>query len=467
LPAAVAAPEAAGVRSTVLRTPAFRTLWMGDGVARLGYQIAQFLLPLLVVTVLHASATQVGLVSAAQFVPVIALSLVAGVVVDRAATKTLLMVCNAVRGAALGLMGLVYATVGLDIWLLVATAVVVGSMTVFYDVGYQATVPRVLSVSELVSGNGLLQATNSATQMAGPAAAGAFVQLTGLPTAVGVTGALFAGAAVGFGFLRLRDPAAPGTRRPAVSVTAGLRFTWRSRAIRDLCVQSGLFNLHEEAFLTAFLVYAIRTRHIEGGTVGLIVGLGSVGALVGSLVTGRLSGRLHAGRAVSVALLVAAVSLLGGRVFAELAWPTAVLAAGFLVNGVAQSTYNVYAVSLRQAIPPPEYLGSVTASYRLVSFGTIPLGALLGGVLTDALGAPAALLAVGVSMTVSCLALFASPLRRARTVDEAREVLGAAPVAVGIAAPVAAGVVRHVRYRAGRHRASGGKRNQRMWWRQE
>ncbi len=136
-----------------------------------------------------------------------------------------------------------------------------------------------------------------------------------------------------------------------------------------------------------------------------------------------MAGRLHAGLAVTGALFVAAASLLAGRLLAGVLVPTAALAAAFVVNGIAQSTYNVYAVSLRQVIPPPEYLGSVTASYRLVSFGTIPLGALLGGVLTDAVGAATALVIVGASMTVFCLLLLASPLRTVRDVAEAKEAL--------------------------------------------
>jgi MFS family permease len=407
-------------RQAVLRSGAFRTLWLGDLAARLGNQILLFLLPLLAVTVLGASATQVGLVSAAQFVPVLVLSLVAGVLVDRTPTRTVLIATNVVRGAAVGVTGLVYAWAGLDFWLLVAVAVTVGSTTVFYDVGYQATLPRVLSLEGLVPGNGILQATNSATQMAGPAVAGVLVQTTGLPPAVATTGALFAGAAVGFCFLHVPDQVPIGPGRSDTSMTAGLRFTWRCRPIRDLCVQSGVFNLHEQAFLTAFLLYGIRGLHLTSGTVGLIVGLGSLGALVGSLVTGRLAGRLHAGAAVTVALFVAAVALLTGRLLAAVIAPAVVLATAFVVNGAAQAVYNVYAVSLRQAIPPPEYLGSVTAGYRLVSFGTIPLGALAGGVLTDAVGAGTALVVIGGSMTVCCLLLLTSPLRSVRDLAEAR-----------------------------------------------
>ncbi|MFF2079062.1 MFS transporter [Kitasatospora sp. NPDC058162] len=411
-------------RRALLQSPDFRRLWAGDSAARLGYQIAQFALPLMAVTLLHVSATKVGLVSASQFVPVIALSLVAGSMVDRISARRLLVVCNLVRGAALGLLGLISALVGLSFWALLLVAVLVGSATVFYDVGYQSTVPRVLSVSELVSGNGLLQATNSVTQMAGPALAGFLVQAAGLPSAVGVTAGLFTAAVLSFWSFGSREEAGERTARPKVSIRDGLRFTLKTRAVRDLCLQSGLYNLHEEAFLTAFMIYAVRTQHVSGGVVGVILGIGSIGALLGSLLAGRLSERLHAGMAVTTALLVAAASFLVGRLAAAVVLPLLALTAAFVINGVASAVYNVFAISLRQAVPPAEYLGSVTASYRLVSFGTIPLGALVGGVLVDWAGASRALLLISISMTVSCCMLFTSPLRRIASMAEAQQVFG-------------------------------------------
>lgn len=108
--------------------------------------------------VLHSSGFQAGLVTAAQFLPVVLVSLTAGVIADRADTRRLMLAASAVRGAALALLGLVYATWGLSIWLLAVASLVVGAATVFYDVGFQSTIPRLLRPAELARGNGLLQA---------------------------------------------------------------------------------------------------------------------------------------------------------------------------------------------------------------------------------------------------------------------------------------------------------------------
>ncbi|MEK2495116.1 MFS transporter [Kitasatospora purpeofusca] len=414
-------PRAHGSLVPPLRIRAFRSLWIGDSVARLAHQATQFVLPLLAVTAVGSSASAVGAVSASQFVPVIFLSLVAGSYASRFSTRTLLAACNLVRGAALALMGAVCAFTGLSFWLLITTAIVLGCVAVFHDIGYQSAVPRLLSPHQLTRGNGLFEASYSATQMAGPALAGGAVNSLGLPTAVSVAAALFFAAA--FCFLPLpveAFSAAEQVGRAEVSIRAGLSFTWRTRSIRDLCLQSALFNLHEQAFLTAFMLYAVRSVGLSGTSFGLVLGLGSVGALAGSLAVGRIGPRLHAGAVVSVSIVVAGLSLLLGAVFAEAGPTVPVLAAAFVVNGVALAAYNVFALSLRATLPPPEYIGAVTASYRLVSLAPLPLGALLGGVLVDGLGGRLAVTVIGLAMTVASTTLLRSPLRRVRDLEAAK-----------------------------------------------
>ncbi len=400
-----------------LLTRTFVGLWSGDAVSRLGYQTCEFLLPLLAVSVLRVGPVAVGAVLATQFLPVILLSLSAGSIASRYDGRAVLLACAVARGAAMGALGAAYGLSGLSYLGLLLAALVVGAATVVHDVAYQSAVPLVVPADRLVTGNGLLQAGNSVTQLAGPALAGFLVEATGAPTAVAVTAALFAGGAVAFlavGRGVLRHVAGP--QRP--SARAGLRYTLSCRPLRDLCLQSGLFNLFEQAFLTAFLLYAVRTLGLSGGVVGLIVGVGSAGALVGSLVIGRL-GRLHPGAVVSLALAVAGAAYLVGLLLAGPLPAAAVLAAAFFVNGVAVAGYNVLAISLRQTIPPEHLLAAATATYRLVSFGPIPLGALLGGVCAQLLGNRGAVLVLAAALGISATTLLVSPLRRVSSVAEA------------------------------------------------
>ncbi|WP_037603369.1 MFS transporter [Streptacidiphilus rugosus] len=405
-----------------LRVAAFRSLWTGDAVARLGHQIAQFLLPLLAATALHGTAFEVGAVSAAQFVPVVVLSPAAGSLAGRMPTRTLLVACNLLRGVATAVLAALCLVTGLSFWPLVCVAVVVGSAAVFHDIGYDAAAPRLLSGNQLTAGNGLFEASYSAAQLAGPALAGYGARRLGLTPTASVVTALFLAAIVLFRTVRLPAPAAGGDGTPSgITMRAGLDFVRRNRSLRDLCLQSALFNLHEQAFLTAFMIYGIRSLHLSGGAIGTVLGVGGGAALVGSLVVGRVGPRMHAGAVVCGSLIVAGLSLLAGCVLARFAPAEAVLAVAFVVNGVALAAYNVFALSFRSALPPPQYLGAVTAVYRLVAMAPLPLGALLGGALLDALGGSAALVLVTGSLTLTSLRLLRSPLRRTRTVDAGAE----------------------------------------------
>ncbi|MET9509987.1 MFS transporter [Streptomyces flavidovirens] len=401
-----------------LRVPAFRSLWLGETVAGLGFQSTQFLLPLLALTAAGSSATGAGLVSAAQFVPVIVFSLVAGATVGRVSVKVLLITCNVLRGLTMGVLGIVAHAAGPGIGLLMAVAFVVGALTVFHDIGHQAAVPHSLAAGRLTEGNGLLEASYSVAQMAGPAVAGYTLQEFGLPATAAATAVVFTVALLCFLPLRL-TPAAGAEATPALrSVLKGLRFTWRHRALRDLCVQSALFNLHEQALITAFMVFAVRSLGLSSGMVGVIVGLGSVGALAGSLWVGRYAARLHVGAAVTWSLTVSALSLLAGVLLALTGPAVPALAGAFVVNGLALAVYNVYALSLRGVLAPPERLGVVMAGYRLVSMAPIPLGAVIGGALAQSAGPGAAMAVITASLTLASFALRRSPLRRIRRLTD-------------------------------------------------
>ncbi|MFE2015280.1 MFS transporter [Streptomyces sp. NPDC059491] len=422
------------VRSLLKGNANFRTVWIGETSAHFGAQLANFLLPLIAVSHLHADGTAVGLLSAVQFVPVVLLSLVAGVMVDRHPPRRTLVVSSLARGGALALLGVFQATGGLDFTQLLVAAAVIGTATVFYEVAYQSTLPKIVPIGSITTANGLHQATYSISTLAGPSAAGFLIGSFGLSPALAVTVAFFVGAVVSGALLRGVE-APPQPRESTLrTIGSGLRYTWSIRPIRDLCVQAGLSNLHEQAFLTVFLVFAVRELDMSGATIGLIIGIGSVGALVGSLTATRLAARSTVGFMLTLGVVLAAVGLLLVPAVAELGVYVAVLASvATMVNGFGVALFNVFAVSLRQAIPQENQLGAVTASYRLIALGTLPLGAFVGGALSDALSPRGAIWAVGLSYLVVSFWLMFSPLRTARTLEEAQE-LGR-PDGTGAASP--------------------------------
>lgn len=354
-----------------------------------------------------------------QFVPVLLLSLWAGRTAARLSARTVLLAGNAVRLVSLiGLLGLGVAD-RLDLAALIVVALVVGCATIFYEISFQTAVPAVLAGDRLVSGNSLVQGTSSLCQLAGPAVVGLLLQQLGVNWVLTVLAVMF-GVALA---LHRPLPRVPPVAGPAsvsatvVSVRDGVRFAWSCRPMRTLCLQSAAFNLHEQAFTTAFLIVGVRSYHLSEAVVGLVFGAGSLGVLLGSAVMGRLGRRLHAGRSVTGALSVAGTAYVAGSIAVTLGVPAvAAFGVAFLVNGLAVAVFNVLSVSIRQVLPPPHYLPSALASYRMLSFGAVPLGAVLGGLLVALLGTRASLVVCSASMVACTLPVIGSQLARMREV---------------------------------------------------
>jgi len=158
--------------------------------------------------------------------------------------------------------------------------------------------------------------------------------------------------------------------------------------------------------------------HLQPGAVGLLLAAGSLGSVIGALTARALGRRLGTARALwLVSTLTAPFGLL--IPLTGPGWRQLVFVAGTAVPMAGILVYNVTAVAWRQAYCPPQILGRVVASMRFVLFGTIPLGALLGGALATAIGVRDALWLL-LAGNLSAPAVLAGSLRRTRDLPEHR-----------------------------------------------
>ncbi len=95
-------------------------------------------------------------------------------------------------------------------------------------------------------------------------------------------------------------------------------------------------------------------------------------------------------------------------------WTLVLLAALGFLSGLAVIIFNVVTVSFRQGLAPPQLLGRMNATMRFFVWGTMPLGAVLGGAIGNAFGVRVALLATGIGGACAFLPAFLSPLRTMR-----------------------------------------------------
>jgi MFS family permease len=397
-------------------------LWSAESVSQLGSQVSLIALPLVAITVLHATTFQVGALTAVEFSPFVLFGLPAGAIVDRLPRRPILIWCDIGRAAALASVPLASAAGVLSYAQLVAVVFVTGSLTVFFDVAYQSILPAIVDRSALTDGNAKLEISRSGSQTAGPGIGGLLVQWVGAASAVTADSASFVASALLIRGIRAQEPAtAPldesKTRLRALGgeIRDGLRYVLGHRVLRMIAGSTATSNFFSSMTMAVYLLYAVRERHYSAGVIGVVFTLGNIGTLVGAVSVKRITVALRLGPTIMLGMLLSCLAtLLIGVAPTQHAVVYFVIA--WLLFGFGGTIYNIDQVSLRQAITPPRMLGRMNASMRFMVWGTMPFGSLVGAVLGSAIGLRPTMLVAGIGGVFAVLWVLSRPVLTLREI---------------------------------------------------
>ena len=385
------APGSPASRS-LLRHPDFLKLWTAETVSVFGSQITGLALPLVAATILQVTPFEFGLLTTIEFLPFIFLSLPAGVWVDRLRRRPILIIGDLGRAIALISIPIAYALGGLTIWQLYVVGFVTGCLTVFFDVAYQSYLPSIVERDQLVEGNSKLEITRSASQILGPGAAGILIGLLRAPFAILLDALSFVVSAIFvFAIRRAEPPIEPHDEatgpKPSMrnEIAVGLRYVTGHRWLRSIAATTGTSNFFGNVGGAILILFLVRDRSMTAEFIGFAFSIGSLGVLTAALLTNRITQRIGVGRmlvASSLGFSLAGLPIAaapGDLIFAALAVST-------FVGGFCSVAWNVNQVSLRQAITPQRMQGKMNATMRFIVWGTMPIGALIGGFLGGVIG---------------------------------------------------------------------------------
>ncbi len=400
----------------------FRLYWAGLTINALGSQVSLLALPLIAVVLLDADATQMGILTAAGYVPFILVGLQAGVWVDRMRRRPLLIWSNLLVAGLLMTIPLAAVLGVLRLEQLYLLALVIGGIHVVSDVAEQSFLPRLVDRAQLPAANARLTGSESVAQIVGPSAAGVLIQVLTAPIAIIVDAASFVVSAVLLSGMRTAEPPPlPDEQRRDTRglIVEGLRHVTSHRLLRPIFTCGATHNFSRRAMEALFVLYAVDQLGLDPIALGIVLAAGGPGSLLGAVVAVPFARRFGVGPTIAWTQVLTGVACLVAPLAAGPPWLTiGLLALGQALLGVARPIFNIAQLSLRQAITPERLQGRVNATMRFIMWGVTPLGALAGGLLGTAIGLRPTLFVAAIGVLLATVWIVRSPVLALRDVPD-------------------------------------------------
>lgn len=388
-----------------MREPRDKRLnWLlsSSAVSNLGDGIGKVAFPLLAATLTREPVLIAGL-AAAQFLPWLLFALLAGALVDRIDRRKAMLAANAARAIVIGGLGALALADAVSIWLIYLAALLVGTAETVADSAANVLLPSVVPKDRLESANSKLQSVEIVGQtfLGGPIGSLTFVLFAAFPfllnsAAFGLAAILLLGMAGSY----VPGGVAAPPRDPVnlrAQLADGLRWLRGHPLLRRLVLIAGLVSLTSEFAQAQLVLYALEDLRLNEAAFGLFAFIGGIGGLLGAAIAPRLVRQLSR-RTVLIGGLVTAGMSFSGMGFSPAPIVSALLFGAF---AAAIVSVNIILATLRHILVPDELLGRVLGVWRTVVWGAIPVGALIGGVLTKVLGSASATFVVsGACMVV-------------------------------------------------------------------
>ena len=363
----------------------FRVLALGQIASILGTHVSGVGVSI-IAFIETGSVWWLSLLYLASRVPALFFAGHAGAAADRLDRRRILLAADAVAAVATTAAAALHLAGALELWHLLALAVIGSIANAYQDPAFQAAVPTLVPADRLDRANGLLQLGPAVGALAGPALAGALVAFAGIGGVLVFDLVTFAAAVTAT--LVVRFPSPTTDPAPRTSTWATLRSSWvyldgPRRGLRRLVVVGAFANL-VLSIVNVLLLAALLPLVGEGGT-GLILSLGGVAMLLASAAVGAkgLPSRRIPVISTSVLVVGAGLVLIGIRA------NSITVALGIVVTLAAVPVLSAATQTVHQASVDASWQGRLAALRRVSAEALVPIGVLAAAPLVESLAEPA------------------------------------------------------------------------------
>ena len=356
----------------------FKKFWVGQTISNLGSSFTQWAVPLLVYQLTH-SAVNLGIATAATFLPYLLFGLIIGAWMDRVDRKKAMIALDWLNAIVILSIPLVAQFGHLNVWWIYGVTFIQSTVTIAFSAGEFAAIPSLVSTDELVAANGRIQATYSAAQVVGPLLAGALISFFPLTWVMAFDAASFALSAVSLSVIRASFNVQSDEPKEATTilqdVREGLRYVFSHPVLRNISLMMALINFVGATTFAQLVLFADERLDAREAKVGGLFAAGAAGVVVTGLLAGRLRKRFSFTALAMTSLMLMGICL---TIFAGMRWYWVALPLWAAAGGLG-ILFNINTGSLRQAIVPNHLLSRVLSIAAVLAWSAIPAGALVGG----------------------------------------------------------------------------------------
>lgn len=366
-----------------LRVRNYRLFWLGQIVSLSGSWMQTTAQAWLVLQ-LTQSPFALGLVTTLQFLPIMLLSLVGGVLIDRFSKHRMVLTTQVLALIQATIFGVLVGTGLIQLWHVYILAAIQGMINAFDNPARQAFVPELSGREHLVNAIALNSMLFNSARIVGPAVGGLLIAQFGIASALYLNAASFIAVIVGLLMMDTTQFFTPQQRRGVESVRQqvgeGLGYVWRTPAVLQIMLvvaAIGTFGYNFSVVLPLLAGFVLHTDAAGFGSLSAFLGIGSLLAAITTAYSKQVTvRRLLLGSGVfSVVLALVAFST-----------NFALSAALLVALGFAGITFATTANTLLQLKVPDELRGRVMSIYILLFAGSTPIGGFLIGSLSDTIG---------------------------------------------------------------------------------
>ncbi|KVS38498.1 transporter [Burkholderia ubonensis] len=370
--------DAASGRNTLVLVVFTALTNLADGVTKVA-------LPLMA-TALTPSPLQVSGVSLTLTLPWLLVALHVGVLVDRADRRVLLWLANGMRLAAIAVLVLLSLSNGITLPVLYIGGLTLGIAEVIALTSAAALVPDAVAPAGRERANAWVAGAETVcNEFCGPLVGGLLVA-SGTALALGTVASAYLIGVLVLCFLvgRFRVVHAPDAPCEPVhrQIAEGLHYLWREPILRLMAVTLTVLCACWGAWLAVMPLFATKVMGLDARGYGVMLSALGIGGFVGALSVTTLN-RWFGRRTVMFVDLLGTLAMMAMPVATINLWA---VAASAFAGGLGGTLWSVNSRTISQALVPGALFGRYNAAARLFSWGAMPVGAGLGGVLAELFG---------------------------------------------------------------------------------